>query len=91
MAAREKVTETSSSVPLLDNGSSQPHPSFGSEAATTFFSEVYHSQPKGFIQPEWIPMPPPPEVELDCRPFTESELDRAVVEGGGKMYGTTLS
>ena len=59
---------------VLDSGSSQSHPSFGSEAATTFFSEVYHSQPKGFIQPEWIPTPPPPEVELDCSPFTESEL-----------------
>ena len=59
---------------VLDSGSSQCHPSFGSEAATTFFSGVYHSQPKGFIQPEWILTPPPPEVELDCSPFTESEL-----------------
>ena len=59
---------------VLDSGSSQSHPSFGSEAATTFFSEVYHSQPKGFIQPDWIPTPPPPGDELDCSPFTESEL-----------------
>ena len=45
---------------ILDGGL---EPSFGDEAATSFFSEVYHSDPRNFVQPEWMLTPSPPEVE----------------------------
>ena len=53
-------------------------PGYAPEAATSFFSEVYHSDPRNFVQPEWMPTPSPPEVELDCSQFTESELARVI-------------
>ena len=53
-------------------------PSFGEEATTSFFSKVYHSNPRNFVQPEWMPTPSPPEVELDCSLFSESELARVI-------------
>ena len=59
---------------ILDGGSQLPDPAFDSSAATTFFSNVYNSHPQSFNQPEWMPTPSPPEVELDCSPFSESEV-----------------
>ena len=53
-------------------------PSFGDEAATSFFSGVYHSDPRIFVQPEWMSTPSPPEVELDCSQFSVSELARVI-------------
>ena len=61
---------------ILDGGLGQVEPTFGSEAATSFFSEVYHSDPQNFVRPEWMPTPSPPEVELDCSQFSVSELAR---------------
>ena len=61
---------------ILDGGLGQVEPSFGSEAATAFFSEVYHSDSRNFVRPEWMPTPSPPQVELDCSQFSESELAR---------------
>ena len=53
-------------------------PTFGNEAATSFFSEVYHSDPRNFVQPDWMLTPCPPEVELDCSQFSVSELARDI-------------
>ena len=63
---------------ILDGGLGQVERSFGDEAATSFFSEVYHSTPWNFVQPGWMPTPSPPEVELDCSQFSESELARVI-------------
>jgi hypothetical protein len=63
---------------ILDGGLDRVEPSFGDEAATSFFSGVYHSDPRIFVQPEWMPTPSPPEVELDCSQFSVSELARVI-------------
>ena len=33
-----------------------------------------NSHPQSFNQPEWMPTPSLPEVELDCSPFSESKV-----------------
>ena len=53
-------------------------PSFDAEQAHHFFSMVYQADPKSFIQPDWMPSPPPPEVQMDCSPFTASEILRVM-------------
>ena len=63
---------------LLDGKSDQLAPAFSDAAAVKFFSEVYHSGPRNFVQPEWIPSPSPPEMELDCSPFSESEVTQVI-------------
>ena len=65
---------------VLDGGLGQDleAPSFGEEAATSFFTEMYHSNPRNFTQPEWVPTPSSPEVEYDCSPFTQDEVARII-------------
>ena len=63
---------------LLDGKSDQLAPAFSDTAAAKFFSEVYHSGPRNFVQPEWMPSPSPPEMELDCSPFSESEVAQVI-------------
>ena len=63
---------------ILEGGDRLPDPHFNSTAAVTFFSEVYTSHPQSFAQPEWMPSPSPPEEELDCSPFSESEVSRVI-------------
>ena len=53
-------------------------PTFGVGDATTFFSQVYHSAPRNFVQPEWMPTPPLPKVEFDDTPFSDSEVVRVI-------------
>ena len=65
---------------VLDGQGGGEVPTFGVGDATTFFSQVYHSDPRNFVQPEWMPTPPPPEVELDCSPFSESEVARVMMK-----------
>ena len=42
------------------------------------FTDVYHSGPRNFVQPEWMPTPSLPDVEMDCSPFTPSEILRVI-------------
>jgi hypothetical protein len=63
---------------LLDGKSDQLALAFSEAAAAKFFSEVYHSGPRNFVQPEWMPSPSPPETELDCSPFSESEVAQVI-------------
>ena len=64
---------------LLDaDSSSNITPDFDAEQAHHFFSTVYRADPKNFIQPDWMPSPPPPEVQMDCSPFTDSEIFRVM-------------
>ena len=64
---------------LLDAASSSNiTPGFDAEQAHHFFSTVYQADPKSFIQPDWMPSPPPPEVQMDCSPFTASEILRVM-------------
>lgn len=63
---------------ILDGSLGQEVPTFGDEAATTFFSQVYSSTPRNFVQPVWMPTPSLPEVELDCSPFSQIEVARVI-------------
>ena len=53
-------------------------PIFSAETAHDFFSEVYGTGHRNFVQPPWMPTPPPPEVEMDCSPITTVEVNRAL-------------
>ena len=63
---------------VLDGGAAQPDPAFNSTAATSFFTEIYHSGPQAFAKPEWMPTPSPPQVEFVCSPFSASEVARVI-------------
>ena len=49
-------------------------PDFSAASAYSFFSEVYGTGHQNFIQPSWMPTPPPPEVEKNCSPITAVEV-----------------
>ena len=63
---------------LDDSTSSNVVPTFDAERAYLFFSEVYQSDSRNFVQPDWLPSPPTPEVEMDCSPFSVSEVTRVI-------------
>ena len=64
---------------LLDAAlSSNITPGFDAMKAHHLFSMVYQADTKSFIQPDWMPSPPPPEVQMDCSPFTASEILRVM-------------
>ena len=63
---------------VLDGERAQPIPAFSEAAATSFFSDIHHSSAQSFAQPEWLPTSSPPEVELDCSPFSLNEVARVV-------------
>jgi hypothetical protein len=63
---------------VLDGRLGGEVPTFGVGDATTFFSQVYHSAPRNFVQPEWMPTPPLPKVEFDDTPFSDSEVVRVI-------------
>ena len=43
-----------------------------------FFSQVYRSAPRNYAQPEWMLSASFREVELDCSPFSMSEVARVI-------------
>ena len=63
---------------VLDGKQTQERPSFGRGVATSFFTDVYHSDPQNYTQPEWMPTPSSPETEFDYSPFSESEVTRVI-------------
>ena len=58
---------------VLD-GNSDHISAFTEATAYKYFTDVYHSGPRNFVQPEWMPTPSLPDVEMDCSPFTPSEI-----------------
>jgi hypothetical protein len=62
---------------VLD-GNSDHIPAFTEATAYKYFTDVYHSGPRNFVQPEWMPTPSLPDVEMDCSPFTPSEILRVI-------------
>ena len=64
---------------VLDGGpSSHVTPAFGEEKAFKFFSEVYHSGIRNYVQPLWMPSPPAPSVEMNCSLFTATDIMRVI-------------
>lgn len=64
---------------VLDGSSaSQITPMFSQETAHSFFKEVYHAAPRNYVQPAWMPNPHAPEFEMDCSPFTPSEVIKVI-------------
>ena len=59
---------------LDEQGESSITPDFTAESAYSFFSEVYGTGHRNFVQPSWMPTPPPPEVEMNCSPITAAEV-----------------
>ena len=63
---------------ILDGSAQQIVPKFSNTTACQFFTEVYHSGPRNFVQPEWMSSPSHPEVEMDCSPFSANEVVRVI-------------
>ena len=64
---------------ILDSSkTSHIAPAFSQERAHRFFTEVYHAAPRNYAQPAWMPTPQAPEVEMDCSPFTPSEIAKVI-------------
>ena len=63
---------------VLDGGLGQEVPMFSEDDVTTFFKQAYCSAPRNYAQPEWMPVPLSPEVEMDCSPFSPGEIARVI-------------
>ena len=63
---------------ILDGRAQQIVPRFPNTTACQFFTDVYHSGPRNFVRPEWIPSPSHPEVEMECSPFSANEVVRVI-------------
>ena len=63
---------------LDDKSSSQVVPSFTEPQASSYSREIYQSGPRNFDQPDWLPVAPTPEVELDCEEFAPEEIQIAM-------------
>ena len=53
-------------------------PGFSADTATTFFSTVYHTEPRDFDQPPWMPSPPKPVAGLNEEEVSLEEISLAV-------------
>ena len=62
---------------VLDGSSAQITPAFSEANAYKYFTEVYHSGPRNYVQPEWMPTPSLPDMEMDCSPFTAGRFCRS--------------
>ena len=59
---------------LLDDGAAnQTTPQFGEQVAADYFKDVYHSAPKTFNCPDWMPSPQPPTEEFYCEEIATEE------------------
>ena len=63
---------------VLDGNSQQINPGFSGDSAHQYLLEVYHSCPQIFVQPQWMPAPPCPRVEMDCSSFSGNEVSQVV-------------
>ena len=50
-------------------------PTFSAKAAETYFTEVYSCEPKNFVRPEWLPVPPSPETNFDEDAIAPEEIE----------------
>ena len=63
---------------LDDNSTNSITPHFTQEKAHGFFQEVYHAEPRNFVQPAWMPIPNKPQSEFDSEEIHEDELFTAI-------------
>ena len=64
---------------LLDDGAAnQTTPQFGEEVAADYFKDVYHSTPKIFNRPDWMPTPQLPTEEFYCEEIASEEVQFAI-------------
>ena len=63
---------------VLDQNSDQIAPAFSELVANEFFTTVYQSEPRNYDQPDWMPSPPPPDVEMDCSLFSVFEVTKVI-------------
>ena len=65
---------------LNDNSTSDISLEFNQEMACDYLTEVYHAGPRNFVQPAWMPTPPPPspQTEFDSEEIVVEEISRAI-------------
>ena len=60
------------------------HPTFSKSEATSFFSKIYHAEPRAFRQPSWMPSPTPPTAAFDESDISLDEIAYAVKKARSK-------
>ena len=70
---------------LLDgDGVSDIQPTFSEAEATSFFTSVYHSEPRSYTQPSWMPAAPGPVTEFNEDDISVDEIAYAVKKSRSK-------
>ena len=62
---------------ILDGDEASGSPTFTADEAESFFREVY-DEPREFVRPEWLPVPPSPTATFNEDPITTQELKRVI-------------
>ena len=63
---------------ILDGDEASASPTFTADEAKSFFQEVYSCEPREFVRPEWLPVPPSPTTTFNEDPITTQELQRVI-------------
>ena len=69
---------------LEDKPVTNVHPTFSETEATSFFSKAYHSEPRRYTQPSWIPSATVPVAEFNEDDITLEEITLAVKKARSK-------
>ena len=63
---------------ILDGDEASASPTFTADEAESFFQEVYSCEPREFVWPEWLPVPPSPTTTFNEDPITTQKLQRVI-------------
>ena len=69
---------------LEDKPATNVHPTFSETEATSFFSKAYHSEPRRYTQPSWMPSATAPVAEFNENDITLEEITLAVKKARSK-------
>ena len=54
---------------ILDGDKASVYPTFTADEAESFFREVYNCEPREFVWPEWLAVPPSPTTTFNEDPI----------------------
>ena len=68
---------------LFDEDKPNISPAFSASEAESFFSRSYSSEPREFVRPTWLPVPPLPDSTFNEDPISHDEIQQAVTNSKG--------
>ena len=75
---------------LEDKPVTNVHPTFSETETTSFFSKVYHSEPRRYTQPSWMPSATTPVAKFNEDDITLEEITLAVKKAHSKSSSSPL-